>query len=647
MGEQEASRVAGVALGKLKDALARHGNKIDAKHEEALADLTLGLARQLTRATVGRVGYPLTCGAGKTQALVAVLAAAHELGLPHSVVVAAQKVTDLAKIRRDLRLAGVPAAALGLVHSKRAGEVHNELADAMPPVLPEDCTPTGEEDRQFLLATHEMLRRGGREGIASAHRGRRRDLMVWDETLLLSEAGAIALRDLETTAFHFGDRQPAAAAFLKNAARKAGEELIRQQRGCTPVPFFFDCDPEQQADLASLARASGRQGAHARAAAETLRAVLQLVGQPVALAIPRGNGEAIIHHQMVIDPDSDNIAVLDASHVVRLLGRIGVQEAGSAAMRSCKRYDDCTAVVYPLAASKSAQSDRAKAKKVAAVAARIIATLPGEERAVLFTFKATRGILESELAAAGIDLRATVDGKPRIAIATWGTEAGTNQHAGCAHVILAGVLRQDRARLVAQWAGEHGDLTHHPDATKLREVEVSEMASCALQALSRGRSRVSVVGPGGESQARSQSVHIIDSDAERVARMLHDSGCLPGMQWAMGDADKGDSLTAKAAAAVAAVLAGLPAGVGSISSRELKRRAIEAGAPESLNETSWTRSIRLACQGSAFTGGHAWMADGRSLRRARASGVEALDLTGVRPLSPTSLRRTFFRGHLG
>lgn len=630
----DAKAIAALALAILLENLAHHGNQIGKRHRAALGGLVMALACQITRARVGRMAYPLPCGAGKTQALIALLVAVHRLGLRYSVVIAAQKVSDLAKIRRDLRCAGVPTEMVGLIHSKGATSVHNDLADATPAVLLEDCTSTGTADRPFLLATHEMLRQGGRGGLAFTHRGQPRDLMVWDETLLLSEVGAIAVREVENAAFHYRDEHPTAAGFLSGVANKAGAEMIQQRRGHAPTPFLIACEEVDRQDLDALARRGRRRGGHDRMMAETLRSVLQLVAQPVAVAIPGGNGKAIIHHETVIEPHADNIAVLDASHVVRLLARIGVTDAGTEDMRACKQYDACKATVYPFAASKSSQGDRASVRKLAALTARIISTLPADESIVIFTFKATRSMLEAELSAAGIDLANKLHGKLRIAIATWGTEAGTNQHAHCRHVILAGVLRQDRARLMAQWSGEHGDLTDHPDAAKLREVELSEMTSCVLQALSRGRSRVSVIGPDGESWALKQSIHIIDSDAKSIAEVLFNSGCLPGMRWVMGDIDKAHGLTAQAAKVVAAVLANLPAEVASISSIKLKRLALAAGAP-SINPKAWTVAIKRACPDPVFADGPTWEPVGREVRRSAPRGIESLQLAGARPSCKT------------
>lgn len=632
---QHAASIAALALPKLLAFLASVGNHIGATHRQALADLLNGLARQLTRATVGRFGYPLTCGAGKTQGLVAVLAAAHELGLPYSVVVAAQKVTDLAKIRRDLRLAGVPAEMAGLIHSKSAGSVRNELADATPAVLLEDCTSTGTDDRQFLLATHEMLRRGGRDGLAFEHRGQPRDLVVWDETLLMSEVGAVSVKKVERAANGWLEGgQQFAHDFLRAVANRAGDEMRRQvQHRARPEQFVIECEPELEARLRELVGATRWSDEYASADAKYLGAVLDLVGCNVAVAVPgRGSDDALIHHEVVID--ADNIAVLDASHVVKLLGQLGVRDAGSAAMRACKRYDDCEATATPIAASKDAQKDRAVVRKLATLTALILAAFPADESAVIFTFKDRRAAFETALRAAGVDLDAKINGRPRIAVATWGTEAGTNQHAHCSHVLMVGVLRQERSRLMAQWSGELADLTDHPDMGKLREVELSEMASCVLQALSRGRSRVSVIGPDGESRALKQSIHIIDSDAERIADLLQSSGCLPGMRWATGDTGKATTdLTAQAARAISSALAALPVDREVVSTRELKALAGQAGAP-TTSDKSFTKAIESACRASVLAGGVAWKREGRGVRRLPRSGIEALDLVGVTAARP-------------
>ena len=97
------------AFGRLKANLERYGNILSEKHATALRAILEGMADVALGSRQGRLAYPLFAGGGKTQAIIAFIAAVHSLGLENvSVAVCTQRVESLCDIKRDLIDNGVP-----------------------------------------------------------------------------------------------------------------------------------------------------------------------------------------------------------------------------------------------------------------------------------------------------------------------------------------------------------------------------------------------------------------------------------------------------------------------------------------------------------------------------------------------------------
>lgn len=117
-------------------------------------------------------------GTGKTQSVVAWIAATWKLGLKLSVSVSAAHIEALCDIKRSLVAAGVPERAIGLRHAYGANASEPD---------------TGELDRRIMLVSHSRMRGGGNTYLFSHHDGKPRDLLIWDETLMTADAGAAFL----------------------------------------------------------------------------------------------------------------------------------------------------------------------------------------------------------------------------------------------------------------------------------------------------------------------------------------------------------------------------------------------------------------------------------------------------------------------
>jgi len=139
-------RLNSLALTKLVATLKGYGNVLTPEHKRALRMILEGFTALASKQRIGRWGYGLGCGGGKTEATKAWVVANYELGWPYSVAISSSQVQDLDSIKRDLIKQGVPAEDVGLIHSygkiidKETGEL---VYLGKPPVSAADLCGDG------------------------------------------------------------------------------------------------------------------------------------------------------------------------------------------------------------------------------------------------------------------------------------------------------------------------------------------------------------------------------------------------------------------------------------------------------------------------------------------------------------------------
>lgn len=189
----------------------------------------------------------------------------------------------------------------------------------------------------------------------------------------------------------------------------------------------------------------------------------------------------------------------------------------------------------------------------------------------------------------GIDLGAKVGCDPRILLRTWGQETSSNSFGDCKHVILAGVLRRGPLNLAASFAGESNDLMARRG---IRELSLSEIAHCVLQAMHRGNCR----RVDAEGQAGEMMLTIIDSEAglREVIEPL-----LPGVNWIeTKKASTGaPSRTQQVTDAIRNYLAAVPATTLRIAIRTLKE-----GVGSDLGRDAWRTALDAAVSPKMLAG---------------------------------------------
>ena len=415
-------------------------NQPSREHQDAGWQLLRAMVDQLYGERTGRYAYALPCGAGKTQAVVALLAAMYALGIFRSgktVLVVAQQVNALCVIKQKLIDAGVPEPAVGIVHSK---------TDAPFPSTDERVCP-------IMLATHARLQLDGSPPECCYNNGRLRDLVIWDEALISTDALTLTLDSTLTSLRHFADggRCSTVAEVYKRLVIAVEREEATQQAGQSP----YELSPiltEHEAELMQQElRGIGYLDNAAQALREQSISAVSLLRNSTSLMDSRYGGAATLMRYVVKVPDAlGNIVILDASHAIDELRQADstIRAGTTEAMGNFKNFGNVTAVHYPVASGRSTMLDG----KAISEAVRIAKQLPPDARILFVTFKDWHeSRLKDELKAAGLPVnRKMSDGKDWLNVITWGKHTSDNSYTDCKHVVLVGLLRLPRLLISIQ-----------------------------------------------------------------------------------------------------------------------------------------------------------------------------------------------------
>ena len=602
----------------LERDLVGYGNTLSDDHRTALYAL-VGLFTQSAQGVLpGRWAFPLPTGMGKTRAIVAWCSTLVRQGLDHiSVAVSASKIEALVELKVAMMACGVPEASIGLLYSP------NGTTYDLPPTDPET-------ERQIMLVAHNRVRMRDGHDRFMTYRGKPRDLLIWDESLLASDSYGVSVRELNGAIGYLGgiwrggDNDGAALLSWLKAARTAIETAVLQPTPDKPVTLSLPelSDEDLIAFRSKLPRCA------------VVSPVVDLLDfcREELRALPT-NERGVVWYQMAVPREIRNIIVLDASYPVRQLVKADmsiknaeehlppVQRIGKR-LSQLKRYDNVTLHQLfagggrdTMARDFEVKTERRAVREVVEV----VKDIPADEAVVVFTFKDRlgeevnyRGSLLRGLARAGIDTDATVatvvDGettqRPRINIATWGQETSLNKWSHCSNVILCGVLQRSSLDLAASFVGQSDNLLQEVTTETVKELARTEVAHVVYQALSRGSCRVMDNG-----QAKPMKAWLIHRDIG-IQPLL--SSVMPGVRWQQWKAEhlttnsEGQpGVIASTVVNIVEYLKGLPEGADKVSTRQLKVEADLGGVPL----RTFTKAVQIVPE-------HApWTLRGRSLVR--------------------------------
>lgn len=498
------------ALSILLNNLKKYGNLPDQIQISALASLIrsyTGIAMGYGR---GRVAFGIPTGGGKTQSIVAwVTSIAMHKVYNVSVLVSASKVEALCDLKRlilsSLEEHGA-SVSLGLLHSYKhdAKADTNDLPDGY---ASEPSDRLSEVDsKQILLVTHAKVRGRADVDTYNLYKGEPRNVVIYDESLLISDTRGISLRELEAgidCLSHFtpetGSKREA-MEYLKRASELFRKDLQEQKQGREPQQIYLE--PLKTSQIDTYVKAIGEgNGRKFWMMALDLQALLNLSQQPLrVLSIEQGSG--FITYDLAVSKGLKNIVVLDASHNIRELCKL--DKTIFTVSSNFQISHEATTVKFwkhpsgRYSVSKSFRAAKRENRKISQVICETVKTIPDNEAVLFFTFKQRyrkdpdfRGTLEKDLKASGIDIKAKLsNGKSKYNWLTWGNETSLNEYAFCKHVIMVGVLHPPMIELVAMMAGQREDLMFEIDHDEIRRIELGECAHYIYQGFSRSASRI-------------------------------------------------------------------------------------------------------------------------------------------------------------
>lgn len=545
----EGSPLASLAHTILIEDLTAYGNQLSADHSAALAALVQDFSDMAMGNLSGRWAWGLPTGTGKSAAVVAWITAASRSGADVSVAVSASKVEALCEMKRTLIAHGVPSEDIGLLHSYR----HNPKR-ARAGVIGYATEPSEGTGRRFMLVTHSRVHGVNQEFMQ--YKGQRRDLLIYDESLLTSSATGLSLSSIR-----------GAIGFLSGTYedRVDYQEMLGYLTGLRS--FLIDslaAIPEGQ-DSAIIEIPQ-----HPKAQEWVPIAGLSDAAAPV-LSLFEMNGKqaritrsGVLSYRLSVPEELANVIILDASYPIRTLERLDetIHDATSRVvglgpmLAGMKKFN--SVVVHHLRAPGGRTnmvkefSQNRHQKGILRDVVQAIKEVPADEAILVFVYKAKHGTdfvrtLFNELESVGIDTDQEVtshtgEQRKRINVLTWGNETGLNDFNHCRNVILAGVLHRSTPDLQACILGQSNNLSAEISGHSLREVEVSERVHLAYQALSRGACRLSSNG-----EAHRMHAYVIEGSKDFRPQLER---IMPGLQWQRWGEPEDNSKVARTATTI-------------------------------------------------------------------------------------------------
>ncbi len=535
--QDEASLVASTARGIVIAALEGFGNRLSHSHKEALTELTHDLSRLAFGLLTGRYAFPLNCGLGKTQSVIAFCAALHRLGhTDKSVAVSASKVEALCEMKRCMIDAGIPEEKIGLLHSYKFDP--DRIGDEGYASLP---STADNDDRQFSLCTHNRIRGSAALSTFYHYQGGLRSLLVWDESLITSDARALDFITLEGALGWVAPRlrlkkRHEVTAYLRAATEAIGAELDRQQAqpGSKASPVILG-----EIDGITVGKYKDALGGNANV--KPLRQLLDMSAHPLrCVYTTHMSGAGLVTYDVAVPEALTSVAILDGSYPIRDLERLDQSiQSGMHVDRDIKLHEHVVLHHMKAPSGRAAMTkDFTNDKLVVAEVIDVIKTIPLTEAVIIWTFKPRKeygkrgrslivdfaAVIKNALREVGVDTEAVVDAKPRLIFQTWGSETSSSQFSYASNMIFAGVLHRNMLDLAANLVGQKGNLWAMVDHTELRRILNSEIAHSVYQALCRGSCRTMV-----DNQAKAMKAWIMHSDDGSLRLALDE--VMPGMKW--------------------------------------------------------------------------------------------------------------------
>lgn len=613
------------AYRQLKTSLAKFGNVLNTQHNMALYSLVSTMTSMAEGKAQGRIAFGLPTGTGKTRAIIEWTTAVHTLNLPYTIAVSASRIEALCTLKRDMIDAGIPEEKIGLLHDDKKA--------SLPATADND-------ERPFMLITHQRIRSKKKDNLSqyNLYKGQPRHLLLYDESLMVSDVQHFDYADLTGCIAH---------AIYQHKRNLQHVEITNYLVECLKVlEYIFDHYDEAQHDIHLIETPSvdpkitehyAREWDKEGTIAHFLRAA------NLDMRMLRSGKSAVVSYRIVVPPELTNIIVLDASHPIRSLIHYdssiknaetlpAVRQLGMKPFADLKHFGNVQLYRLRSYGGRHSIEKRFKDRTMAKEVVTVLKTIPESDSVLFYVYKLNKPggcdyskILADEIDRAGIDLHAkTPDGKPRLTIQTWGNETSLNCYAHCSHVFLVGILHRDETELMGLYLGQVGDINAEVSKELAQDLQLSEKAHLAYQALSRGTCRTVTDGKAGDMKG-----YIVEISPEIESTL---STVMPGVRWEKWKpyfVPESEGLIVEWAEKVQTYLAGLDETVTKISSQSL-RKAMQA---DKVKPDTWTVIVRTVSERSVYAqknmtgdyGPFPWKLQGKSLVKQDAQHYGFID----------------------
>ncbi len=491
--------------------LERFGNQLHANHKAALNALLGAMTDMATGNLQGRYAFGIQTGLGKTTCTISWLAALAKLELAGrvTVAVASNEAEALCEIIDALKELGVDMGVVGLLH---------RVATARYPATPAAI------DRPILLLCHARVKTKFLEQFKC--RGVMRDVLIYDESLITSSSSICSTSMLQTVAGSaalqckrnaiYRAENGALSQWLDEVEESVADELVKLKacNATQSVIHFPHRPPEMLGAFALVALAKKN---------ETIQGLIRMAQSPVKVSNFADKG--ILTYQISVPADLSNIIVLDASNPIRDLVKYDASVKDAECdlpafkqlgfpLASLKRYDG--SVVYRMNAHggktsmvKSFKAAHRKQYSVCTEVVDVLKEIPSDESTLLVVFKPSYEktgpenfvkVLEETINDSGLvnmvnrESKETAHGHPRVSITTWGLHKGTNKHSHCQNIILVGIVHRDLLDIQGTMHGQQRDIQTVVSRQQLLDLQLSEVAHDAFQAIGRAQCRTVING---------------------------------------------------------------------------------------------------------------------------------------------------------
>lgn len=608
----------------LMASLERFGNTLNMPHRMALHSLLEAMTNMAEGKLQGRWAFGLPTGTGKTRAIIEWATAVHKLRLPYTLAVSASRIEALCTLKREMIENGIPEEKVGLLHDDAKASM-KATAD--------------NDDRPFMLVTHQRVR-SKKDNLSQYNyfKGEPRHLLIYDESLMISDVQQFDFEKLcgaLANAIQLIKRKPEHSVMTNYLV-----ECLRMIEG------VFDNYDDLEDVLHLIKTPSIDPQITERYARDWEKDGLIshfLKAANLDLRMLRDGDCAIVGYRVLVPTELQNVLVLDASYPIRELCLLDksiqdaqtlplVKQTGLKDFHSLKRFDNVTLHRLRSYGGRHSMEKRFKDKSMTKEVIEVLKAIPEDQAALFYLYKMNqvggadyRKILEREIIKAGIHLHATVkvtkqDGKivdcPRIVISTWGNETSLNSYSYCAHVFLVGILHRDSIDLMASYLGQVDNIQAEVDKSVAYNLQLSEKAHLAYQALSRGTCRTV---SGGQAQPMTGYLVEIDPTIETTLNTV-----LPGVSWKKWQpyfVPETEGLIETWATKIQHYLNTLPQTQDTISSRRLKKE-VQA---EAVHPSTWKKIIQYVTSEKVTSSKeknhmveclfHNWSLQGSSLQR--------------------------------